>query len=155
MIKAQNHSVDQGVFLAERRRHLRLQVPLQVEIRPAWIDVPMRLETADVSLGGCYVEMALTLDVGTKLEMVIWLGEHKMCTRELWSPVIHNSEMAFNSWDCLRRMSADYSVSSTHTGNLAKCCRHRKSHSCGPFPTKYGSTIECATIAGFRHREDS
>jgi len=41
----------------------------------------MRLETTDVSLGGCYVEMALTLELGTKLDIVLWLGEHKVTTQ--------------------------------------------------------------------------
>jgi hypothetical protein len=40
----------------------------------------MRLETTDVSLGGCYVEMAFTLDIGTKLDMVFWLGEQRIVT---------------------------------------------------------------------------
>jgi hypothetical protein len=44
------------------------------------MDVPMRLETTDVSLGGCYVEMAFTLDIGTKLDVVLWLGEQKLVT---------------------------------------------------------------------------
>jgi len=38
----------------------------------------MRLETADLSLGGCYVEMATTLDIGTKLDVVVWLDHQKL-----------------------------------------------------------------------------
>jgi len=41
----------------------------------------MRLETSDLSLGGCYVEMALTLDVGTKLDIILWLEGQKVSTR--------------------------------------------------------------------------
>lgn len=81
MIKAQTWRAEQNVLLAERRRHPRVQIPVQVEIRPAGMDVPMRLETTDLSVGGCYVEMALTLDVGTKLDIVLWLDEQKVCTR--------------------------------------------------------------------------
>jgi hypothetical protein len=41
----------------------------------------MRLETSDLSLGGCYVEMALTLDIGTRLDIVLWLHGRKLSTR--------------------------------------------------------------------------
>jgi len=64
----------------ERRRYPRMIASVQIELRPEGMDVPMRLETTDVSLGGCYVEMALTLDIGTKLGIVFWLGEQKVVT---------------------------------------------------------------------------
>ncbi|MFY9559031.1 MAG: PilZ domain-containing protein [Terriglobales bacterium] len=83
MIKAQTWSANQNVLPAERRRYLRVQVAVQIEIRPAGTNVPMRLETSDVSLGGCYVEMALTLDVGTKLDIVLWLDQAKVSTKGL------------------------------------------------------------------------
>ena len=81
MIKAQTWSGDQNVLPAERRRYLRIQAAVQIEIRPEGTNVPMRLETSDLSLGGCYVEMNLTLDVGTKLDIVLWLDQQKVCTR--------------------------------------------------------------------------
>jgi c-di-GMP-binding flagellar brake protein YcgR len=81
VINAQTWSRDQSVLHEERRRHPRVQIPVQIEIRPASMDVPMRLETTDISLGGCYVEMALTLDVGTKLDIVLWLDGQKVNTR--------------------------------------------------------------------------
>lgn len=59
------------------------EVDRALEFEPPWpegMDVPMRLETTDVSLGGCYVEMAFTLDIGTKLDMVFWLGAQKIVT---------------------------------------------------------------------------
>lgn len=33
--------------------------------------------TADLSLGGCYAEMAIPLEVGTKLRVAIWFGQTK------------------------------------------------------------------------------
>jgi c-di-GMP-binding flagellar brake protein YcgR len=81
VIKAQTWSGDQNVLPPERRRYLRIQVAVQIEIRPEGTNVPMRLETSDLSLGGCYVEMALTLDVGTKLDIVLWLDQQKVSTR--------------------------------------------------------------------------
>ena len=41
----------------------------------------MRLQTSDLSLGGCYLEMAMTLDIGARLDIVLWLDEHKVNTR--------------------------------------------------------------------------
>ncbi len=38
----------------------------------------MRLETADISLGGCYLELAITLEVGTLLNVALWLGDDKL-----------------------------------------------------------------------------
>ena len=81
MIKAQTWSVEPSILQAERRRYPRTQIAVQIEIRPQGIDVPMRLETTDLSLGGCYVEMALTLDIETKLDIVLWLDGQKVSTR--------------------------------------------------------------------------
>lgn len=81
MIKAQVWGGDENVLPAERRRYFRIQIAVQIEIRPEGTNVPMRLETSDLSLGGCYVEMNLTLDVGTKLDIVLWLDQQKVCTR--------------------------------------------------------------------------
>jgi len=81
VINAQTWSVQQSALLAERRRHPRVQIAVQIEIRPAGMDVPMRLETTDLSVGGCYVEMAMTLDVGNKLDIVLWLDGQKLSTR--------------------------------------------------------------------------
>lgn len=41
--------------------------------------VPYRpLTTADLSVGGCYVENMFTLPIGAHLTMHLWLGEEKM-----------------------------------------------------------------------------
>ena len=81
MIKAQTWSGHQNVLPPERRRYLRIQVAVQIEIRPDGTNVPMRLETSDLSSGGCYVETTFTLDVGTKLDIVLWLDQQKLSTR--------------------------------------------------------------------------
>jgi c-di-GMP-binding flagellar brake protein YcgR len=71
MVKAQTGSSDQNLLPPDRRRHLRIQTAVQIEIRPEDYERAMRLETSDLSLGGCYVEMNLTLEVGTKLNIVL------------------------------------------------------------------------------------
>jgi c-di-GMP-binding flagellar brake protein YcgR len=41
----------------------------------------MRIETSDLSPGGCYVEMMFTLPVGTRLEMKFWIDEVRISCR--------------------------------------------------------------------------
>jgi c-di-GMP-binding flagellar brake protein YcgR len=62
----------------DRRRFYRLNKAVQTEIRIQGQETPVRAETADISLGGCYVEMAITLEVGTALRLVLWLGHKKV-----------------------------------------------------------------------------
>ena len=81
MIKLQTYSETHNPMVADRRRSIRVQVAAQIEIRPANSDVPMRLETTDLSLGGCYVETTLPFEVGTHLELVLWLNQQKVTTR--------------------------------------------------------------------------
>ena len=40
--------------------------------------MPIRVETADISMCGCYVEIAVTLDVETALNIILWLGHEKV-----------------------------------------------------------------------------
>jgi hypothetical protein len=65
----------------ERREHPRFKVAIQTELRLEGSSVPMRLHTADISIGGCYVETALNFEVATRLDMVLWLGEQKVVTK--------------------------------------------------------------------------
>jgi len=69
------------VFAEERRRFPRVAVALQVEIRHEDTDVPLRSQTTDISLGGCYVEMPLTLEIASKVDMLFWLGDKKVSVK--------------------------------------------------------------------------
>jgi hypothetical protein len=40
----------------------------------------LRVKTADLSIGGLYVEMMFTLEVGTKLKLVLWINDVKVST---------------------------------------------------------------------------
>ena len=62
----------------ERRCFQRLQIAVQIELRVKGDPVPIRLKTADISVGGCYVEMAATLDPGTTLSIILWLEHEKL-----------------------------------------------------------------------------
>ena len=64
--------------LVERRQFQRLPVAVQTELRTKGIDVPIRAQTADISEGGCYIEMPMTLQTGTLLKITLWLGYEKL-----------------------------------------------------------------------------
>lgn len=59
----------------ERREHTRLKVRVPVELRPEASGTPIRAETADLSLGGCYIEMMFTLEIGAGLDITLQLGD--------------------------------------------------------------------------------
>jgi PilZ domain len=67
--------------LPDRRLHSRHTVQVQIELRLDGNDVPMRLETTDLSRGGCYVQMMMTLEIGAQLQATLWLGGFPIVVR--------------------------------------------------------------------------
>jgi c-di-GMP-binding flagellar brake protein YcgR len=65
----------------ERRRYPRVKAPIQIELRPEDSAAPLRVETSDISATGCYVEMSMTLAVGSGLSIVLWLGGEKVTAK--------------------------------------------------------------------------
>jgi len=65
----------------ERRRFPRAKVGIPIEFKPEGAAVASHAETADLSLIGCYVEMSFTLPVGTKLDLVLWVDDHRLPTK--------------------------------------------------------------------------
>jgi c-di-GMP-binding flagellar brake protein YcgR len=63
---------------SERRRCSRMKMAVQVELRPEGSAAPLRVETSDISATGCYVEMSMTLAVGSRLSIVLWLEGEKV-----------------------------------------------------------------------------
>lgn len=61
---------------AERRKHPRFRCQNSVEVY--YQDVILWGTLADLSLGGCFVEMPAQLDPGTKLRIAIWFGQSKV-----------------------------------------------------------------------------
>lgn len=70
------HSVEASP--RERRAYERFKIALQAELRPEGTDFPIRLQTTDVSCGGCYLEMAFTLQRGHRVDLILWLGGQKL-----------------------------------------------------------------------------
>ena len=65
----------------DRRKHPRITVAVQAELRMDGVDAPTRVETVDLSEGGFYVEMAFTLEVGSRVNVVLWIGEKRIRAR--------------------------------------------------------------------------
>jgi hypothetical protein len=61
---------------ADRRHHPRYTVKVQIEIRQEGSDVPMRLETTDLSRGGCYIQLIMPMSRGTRVQVTLWLDSH-------------------------------------------------------------------------------
>ena len=49
------------------RQHPRFRASLAIELRRQGNGTPVRGQTADISMGGCYVEIMLTQQVSTEL----------------------------------------------------------------------------------------
>jgi len=49
-----------------------------VELRPKDAPAPLRTQTSDVGLGGCYVESMFTQEVATPVEITLWVGDSKV-----------------------------------------------------------------------------
>ena len=58
----------------DRRRYPRIKAKVPVELRTAGA-APMRTATDEISVCGCYIEAMFTMDVGTKLNLVLSLND--------------------------------------------------------------------------------
>jgi len=63
---------------ADRRAFPRIKVSVQTELHVGNTNTPMREQTSDLSLGGCYVKTMVTTPVGTNLDVALWLGAEKV-----------------------------------------------------------------------------
>jgi len=62
---------------ADRRKNLRYQLEIPVELFLEGSPQPIRARTSDIGLGGCYVNWLSPPRVGTDLRIVVWLGERR------------------------------------------------------------------------------
>jgi len=65
----------------DRRRHTRYTVQVPIEIHPEGSAVPVRLETTDLSRGGCYIQALTPLRVGIRVQAMLWLADHPIVVR--------------------------------------------------------------------------
>jgi len=62
----------------DRRAYPRLKTVNSVEVYAAENTAPIRARTADLSLGGCFVEMPNPLPRGTPVRIALWLKDTKV-----------------------------------------------------------------------------
>src|ERR1039457_6802260 len=48
--------------------------PTEPDRRQEDSDLPIRLETTDLSRGGCYIQLISTLPLGARMHVTLWLG---------------------------------------------------------------------------------
>src|SRR5215467_2588566 len=63
------------------RRFPRVKVTLPAEARHVLESYPRRGQTANLSEGGCYIEMVQTLEPPTCVDVVLWLNDYKIQAR--------------------------------------------------------------------------
>ena len=61
----------------ERRQYPRVKVKIPVELHLS-AGSPQRTSIDEISLCGCYIETMFTLEVRTRIDLVIWLNEEKV-----------------------------------------------------------------------------
>ena len=71
-------TVDASVGMHERRKHQRMKSVNSVEIYHGGQTSPVRARTADISLGGCFVEMPNPLEKGATLKLALWVRDTKL-----------------------------------------------------------------------------
>lgn len=64
----------------EHRQHPRAKVRVAAELHAEGTSGPLRVKTADLSIGGLYVEMMFTLELGTRLQIVLWINDVEVST---------------------------------------------------------------------------
>jgi len=63
---------------SKQREYPRFKAALPVELRQAGASSPLRAQTTDICLGGCYVEMTSTQKVSREVEITLWIGQEKV-----------------------------------------------------------------------------
>jgi c-di-GMP-binding flagellar brake protein YcgR len=63
------------------RQYPRFKAALPIELRAEGGIAPLRAQTGDICLGGCYVEMMFTQEISTQMEITLWIGDTKISAR--------------------------------------------------------------------------
>jgi hypothetical protein len=62
----------------DRRAHPRFKTVNSVEVHPEGQQAPIRARTADLSVGGCFIEMPTPLPRGAQMRIGIWVKDTKL-----------------------------------------------------------------------------
>jgi c-di-GMP-binding flagellar brake protein YcgR len=62
----------------QKRMYPRYKLGVPIELHVDGQSAPQRTNTADICLGGCYIETMFTVPVGTRMKIALWLDEAKV-----------------------------------------------------------------------------
>jgi hypothetical protein len=62
----------------DRRTDVRVKCTNSAEVYPSGASVPIRTRTADLSLGGCFLEMTNPLPKATQIRIALWVKDFKL-----------------------------------------------------------------------------
>jgi hypothetical protein len=62
----------------DRRTSPRIKCASSVEVYPTGVAAPIRTRTADLSVGGCFLEMPNPLPKGTPIRIALWVKDLKL-----------------------------------------------------------------------------
>lgn len=80
-----------GPSAGERRAAPRMRCVASAELHPDGLTAPIMVGIADLSLGGCFIDMPMPLHKGTHLKVVLWLNTVKVQT----DAVVSNTQPGF------------------------------------------------------------
>jgi hypothetical protein len=64
--------------VSDRRGAARLKCVISVQLQPSGQSAPIWGKAVDISMGGCFIEMPIPLQKGTKLAIGVWVKENKL-----------------------------------------------------------------------------
>jgi len=79
--KSPDTQSDHTRYLPERRKAERYKMSVGVQLSDEGQRVAMRGSTADVGIGGCYIETLFPPAVGVRLQVLLWLGSAKLLAK--------------------------------------------------------------------------
>jgi len=65
-------------LVTDRRGAARLKCEISVQLQPSGQSAPIWGKAVDISIGGCFIEMPIPLQKGTKLTIGVWIKENKL-----------------------------------------------------------------------------
>jgi hypothetical protein len=65
----------------DRRRHVRMKSVNSAQVQPEGDAAPIWGKTVDISEGGCFVDMPIPLDKGTRIKVTLWIKDRKLWTK--------------------------------------------------------------------------
>ncbi len=95
--------VPAAISTGERRVAPRLRCTASAELHPEGRNVPIMTGIADLSLGGCFVDMPMPLAIGTRLKAVLWLDGVKV----QFSAIVSNTRPGFGMGLHFQNLPAD------------------------------------------------